>query len=547
MTIGFILIILLALLFLFLREKRIRTLKKLKKSLKDNWGQKKEAEYFNFNQIKQYFEHILNTVSFQKIDTETVSDLDLDELFKFIDRTTSKIGQQYLYFKIRTIESADKLKKLKSLTDLFYSNEELRLKTQLTLSQLTSYDLEKLLSEKGIKKPSHLKYFYLSSVLSFSLIVLSFFYPICFVFLMPIFFINSIFHFKNKENVYYYINGVTELAKALSVGKTLSKNDEIKRHFPHLDFIKKLGAIKSKIQFIGFEKKVNSEFADIFWLLTELFKIQFMLEYIVFYRFIDDVTRERENINKLFVFIGEIDVAIAVASLQSSGATYCTPNFIEDKNIQIKEIFHPLIENCVNNNLHLEQKSLLLTGSNMSGKTTFIRTIALNAILGQTLNICFAKEYNAPFFKVFSSIRIMDNVLEGASYYLKEVLMIKKLIEFSKDTQPCLFVLDELLKGTNTIERISGGKGILSFLNKANHTVLVSTHDIELTELLVKENYDLYHFSEQICDNKLHFDYKLKKGKLETRNALKILEMYDYPQEIIADSLKTEQILTNPS
>ena len=76
--------------------------------------------------------------------------------------------------------------------------------------------------------------------------------------------------------------------------------------------------------------------------------------------------------------------------------------------------------------------------------------------------------------------------------------------------ESCLFVLDEIFKGTNTIERISGGKAILSFLNKANHVVLVSTHDIELTELLEKDHYKLYHFSEQIENENLFFDHKLK-------------------------------------
>ena len=101
-------------------------------------------------------------------------------------------------------------------------------------------------------------------------------------------------------------------------------------------------------------------------------------------------------------------------------------------------------------------------------------------------------------------------------------------------------MLDEIFKGTNTIERISGGKAILSYLNQKNHIVLVSTHDIELTELLEKENYNLYHFSEQIKNDELLFDHKLKSGKLKTRNAIKILELYNYPEKIISDARKIQ-------
>ena len=212
------------------------------------------------------------------------------------------------------------------------------------------------------------------------------------------------------------------------------------------------------------------------------------------------------------------------------------------KKITVKDIYHPLIKTCIVNDLDLSNKSLLLTGSNMSGKTTFIRSISINSVLAQTINICFAKEYVAPFFKLYSSIRITDDILENTSYYLEEVLTIKELIDASNSQNPCLFVLDEIFKGTNTIERISGGKAILSYLNKGNNVVLVSTHDIELTDILSKENFELFHFSEQIENNELTFDHKLKEGKLKTRNAIKILELYNYPKEIIEDARITEKI-----
>jgi DNA mismatch repair ATPase MutS len=271
-------------------------------------------------------------------------------------------------------------------------------------------------------------------------------------------------------------------------------------------------------------------------------KILFNVEYLMFYSFLEAISKERKNIEKLFVFIGEIDAAISTASLKSSNLKICTPTFNDTNELNVTEIYHPLIDNCIDNNLHLAKKSMLLTGSNMSGKTTFIRTVAINSILAQTLHFCFADVYSAPYYKVYSSIRITDDLLDNTSYYLQEVLNIKELIDTSNDTNPCLFVLDEIFKGTNTVERISGGKAILSYLNKEQHTVFVSTHDIELTELLQKENYELFHFSEQIENNKLFFDHKIKKGKLKTRNAIKILELYKYPSEIIRDAKNIEAL-----
>lgn len=535
----------LVLIFLVNNYYKKKRFKNLKITLLKNWGKQKENEYFNFDIIKQYFENnFRKDQSYHQISERTNVDLDINELFKFIDRTSSKIGQQYLYFKIRTIETIEKLKKFNLLSNLFLNNEKLRINSQLILSKLNShnsYDLEKLINDKPIEKPNYLKLIYASSFTSILLIILGFFNPIFFILLIPIFSINTILHYKNKENISYYISSVNQLSKALKISKELSSFDEIKQHFPDLSFIKKISAIQTKTEFIGFEKQLSNEYALFFWLIIELLKIQFMIEYIIFYSFVDSISKEKESIDNLFQFIGEIDSAISVASLKSDKLESCEPKFTSKKHIYTKEIIHPLIENCIANNMNLSNKSLLLTGSNMSGKTTFIRTIAINSILAQTLNICFAKEYTAPFMKVYSSIRITDDLLEDTSYYLKEVLTIKELIEASKDKNPCLFVLDEIFKGTNTIERISGGKAILSFLNKNNHIIIVSTHDIELTDLLVKENYELFHFNELIDNEELIFDHKLKEGKLNTRNAIKILELYKYPDEIITDARNTEQ------
>ncbi len=165
---------------------------------------------------------------------------------------------------------------------------------------------------------------------------------------------------------------------------------------------------------------------------------------------------------------------------------------------------------------------------NMSGKTTFLRTIIINSILAQTIYTCFAEAYSSPILKQFSSIRIDDSLFEGKSY-LEEVNIMGSLIGEIKDNQQNLFILDEVFKGTNTVERIAAAKAILSYLNSGENIVIVSTHDIELADMLARE-YDLYHFTETIEAGQLHFDFALKAGPLKTRNAIKILELSNYPQ-----------------
>ena len=201
------------------------------------------------------------------------------------------------------------------------------------------------------------------------------------------------------------------------------------------------------------------------------------------------------------------------------------------------------LQNVEQYTLELDGTGLLLTGSNMSGKTTFIRTVMLNALLGETLCTCFAERFTAPYMRLHSSIRISDDITEGTSYYLQEVLTVKRLLEDADRPAACLFVLDELFKGTNTTERIAAGKAVLARLNRGPHIVLAATHDIELAELLRGDGYELHHFREEVADGRLVFDYCLHTGPLTTRNAIRILELYDYPPELIAEAYDTQQKL----
>ncbi len=132
--------------------------------------------------------------------------------------------------------------------------------------------------------------------------------------------------------------------------------------------------------------------------------------------------------------------------------------------------------------------------------------------------------------------------MNDKSYYFEEVLTIKEMIDNSMDGKPNLFLLDEIFKGTNTVERISAGKAVLSFLTKAENIVFVSTHDIELADLL-KHEYQLYHFSEKVDHKTVAFDYRLKEGKLKNRNAIRILEINNYPEDIIKEAIEISKEL----
>jgi DNA mismatch repair ATPase MutS len=123
--------------------------------------------------------------------------------------------------------------------------------------------------------------------------------------------------------------------------------------------------------------------------------------------------------------------------------SFCLPGLFDNQKVIIAiEMYHPLIINCIPNSIHVDGKSILLTGSNMSGKTTFIRTIGINIITGLTINTCFAKQFSLYRLKIFSAIGISDDLMNDKSYYFEEVLTIKEMIEKSQLTESNLFLLD---------------------------------------------------------------------------------------------------------
>lgn len=138
-------------------------------------------------------------------------------------------------------------------------------------------------------------------------------------------------------------------------------------------------------------------------------------------------------------------------------------------------------------------------------------------------------------YRLFSVIRIEDDVLNASSYFYREVDEIKEIIEQSGKSTRSIILLDELFKGTNTVERIAAAKAVLSYLEQQNSQIFVSTHDIELTTLL-GDKFDLFHFTESIVDSSIYFDYKIKKGISQSGNALKIIAIHQYPEAIVQEA-----------
>ncbi len=248
------------------------------------------------------------------------------------------------------------------------------------------------------------------------------------------------------------------------------------------------------------------------------------------------VRRWREatpSLRDLFLTIGELDALAAVARWRSELPVWCPPEWDAGApRIQIDEGVHPLIADPVPNSLTLAGRGCLVTGANMSGKSTLLRIVGINAILAQSIATCTARRYQATPLRVISSMRVGDALVEGKSRYLAEAERLLALVRQADSGTPTLCLVDELLSGTNASERLAASQAILSHLVQRGTLVLAATHDLELTEHLAGR-YDSCFFADDFARDDLRFDHRLRQGVATTRNAIRLLERLGYPEEIV--------------
>jgi DNA mismatch repair ATPase MutS len=131
-----------------------------------------------------------------------------------------------------------------------------------------------------------------------------------------------------------------------------------------------------------------------------------------------------------------------------------------------------------------------------------------------------------------------DDLARGQSYFGVELELTRDLVHAAADDNPHLFVIDEIFRGTNTVERVAAARAVLQRLASKDHIVLAATHDLELLPLLGNA-WDFHHFRESIDDGRLSFDYRLRPGPTSTHNAIRLMELYGFPQDVVAEARRT--------
>ena len=233
------------------------------------------------------------------------------------------------------------------------------------------------------------------------------------------------------------------------------------------------------------------------------------------------------EVGKWINSIGQIQSLTSLSVLLQIEDKLAFPIIGEEKSIIATSCGHPLIqiEERINNNINIKDNILVITGSNMSGKTTFLRTIGLNLVLLNAGTVTLSQEFKAPIMKVYTSMRVTDDLKNKISTFYAELLRIKEILDYGKEHPNALFLIDEIFKGTNSKDRILGAKNVLLNLNKLGLMGAITTHDFELCELDIHPRIKNYHFAEDYVEGKISFDYKIKKGRSTSTNARYLMEL----------------------
>ena len=503
--------------------------------LKNQWG-KKIDRFRNIDLISIYHRSIVSKDSEKYVDEKTWSDLDFDSIFSMMDRNVSSIGQQYLYHILHKYENDEAvLKERYSLIQYLRENCSLRESIQLLLSNLTNTKAYFIPSLIISNIPPRSKYYYLLiflSALTFISSSMIYFFPYFLLITIGFLAINIILSNILSSKIYDYFAGFSSLHTLLIIARKMCKVKSETR-IKELEYLRRkkglINKLSKKLGKFVIDKEGLNDFARA---AIEYLNLFFLYDLIAYYKSVNVLNKYQNEIKGIYESLAGLDTYISIASYIEEHNTITTPVFNDSGKIGFDNISHPLLENAVPNTIEELSQSALITGSNMSGKTTFIKCVGVNTILAQSLYFCHAERFETYRCVVKAAIKREEDLRNSKSYFFVEVEKLQEFINLANRDHNYLFLIDEIFRGTNTVERLAISTSVLEFLNKYGK-VFVTTHDIELQELLAN-SYAMYHFGDQVDNEKYWFNYKIQQGPCLTGNAIKLLEIKGYPASITA-------------
>lgn len=510
---------------------------KIRRMVRESWGSPPVTRFRvdRLESVETYWEEKKLRLSHERyIDDITWNDLDMDLIFIQLNSTFSSVGAEYLYARLHELSfDQAELQTFDDLMGAFDAHEVEREQIAFRLGKLGKNDfngVSDFIFAPSDKRLSNMwMYFALGSLplCGLALALISWQAGVAVLALASV--INMLVYYQRKFLLEKELNSIAYMSSIVACAGKLRKIS----HPAFRDSAERLAELHAPLRKVagmaaGFLAKSSKDLDFI----LDYIKILFMYDFINYNRIINTLCKHTDVFHSLWQEVGRLDAAIAVASYRRRVPHYTTPVFVGENELAGRDVYHPLVDQPVCNPLELVRNTII-TGSNASGKSTYIKAVAVNCIFAQSIYTCLATEFEMRPSLVLTSMAVRDDVAAGDSYFIAEIKSLRRILRSLSSELSCLCFIDEILKGTNTIERIAASASILGWLDGRNSLCVVASHDIELTEIL-SGSYDNFHFREQITDDGIVFDYKLYPGRARTKNAIKLLEFMDYPGEVIA-------------
>ncbi len=511
---------------------------RLKKRLKAAWGKIPDAHYFagDMDLIRIYADYRAEAGRDGfLLDDVTWNDLELDRVFQRLNPRRSTSGEQVLYFMLRCPAlSREEWEVRHRLVDLAAADPDRRLRMELILTRLgctRRADLCRAFAPARRGIGPLLGYLALLLLLLGSVLGALLGVSICLPMAAGALFLNFIVHEIGKrrtgldfDTVNYTVNMVFALHRLR------------KLRDPDLDRL--LASAYESLDRLRPVLRTGAVAASSDGAVGDLLTSATLLDLITYEFLKNKLGRCHKDVFTIHEHLGRLDAAIAVASWRAGLPVFCLPELAFDREtcafLKAEDLVHPLLIDAVPNDLKTD-RSLLITGSNASGKSTFLKTTALAALLAQSVCTVTARSYRASAFRIYSSMALRDDLAAGESYYIVEIRSLKRILDAARAPGALLCVVDEVLRGTNTVERIAASCELLGALTASGALCLAATHDIELCSLL-SDTFRLAHFEERVGEEEMIFDYRLRDGPASTRNAIALLRLMGFDEALTANA-----------
>lgn len=512
------------------------TVRKLQNQLRDRFGKVPDWDYLSgdMDNIQSYYEYRRDTGRDAfLLDDTTWNDLDMDRLFVRVNPRRCTSGEQYLYYQMRSPAlDRETWEDRRELIKSMEADPARRLKIETVLARLgctRRADPCKAFNPSRHGQGMLLVY----GALLLGLLAAA----VCAAFklsggaqaLALALIVNLSVHELGRrrsrldyDTVNYTVGSVFALRRLQKL-----RDPELDRHLAGA--YGSLDRLRPVLRTGGLATAPDSGgLYDVFASLT--------LVDLITYEFLKNrLGRSHEEVFAVHEALGRLDAAISIASYRQSVGAFCEPELDFTPGVRgevaAKGLTHPLLKEAVPNDL-ITNGPILITGSNASGKSTYLKTAALAAVMAQSLCTVTAESYRGSAFRVFSSMALRDDLLAGESYYLAETRSLKRILDAAREEGPLLCAVDEVLRGTNTVERIAASAEVLAELARAGVLCLAATHDIELCRLL-EGPFRLFHFEERLGEGEMLFDYRLRPGKAVSRNAIDLLRLMGFDRALV--------------